>query len=586
MLKLHILLRSYRVQTGKSTVKEMFDGMKIFHIPIYQRSYSWEEEDNLKDFLSDIINQHSSRPYFFGTFLLHIQEDRGDFKVIDIVDGQQRLTTFTIFIYILINKLIESSSKIISTRTERVFIKDEDVFKLESSNEDNAFLHNIILSNSLKKEIHTTTSSQDLLLKSKEFFNNQLDKISTHGLERMYKTAINAEVLLYAVNEINSATQIFELLNDRGRPLTDLESIKSFLMYTAGLVSSSPDQVINNIQIEFSEIYRISEIYNISDQDVLRYHVLAFENYPTKFQNKPKDFIKTKIKEMMLNDVTDSKVLEEIVRFSNSLKNSFIIYSEIQKIKYDNHHLSQFFMINRISAFYPALMNIYKNDYNNLNTLIKNINKFTFRASLFSLRSNGETYLYKELKNNGNPINLLNDFVENNWWDINGRSLETIDYGNYYEWINKNIVRYILVSYENKLRNKKGFPTIGLKEFYTTEVREKLSIEHIVSQKSRDIEYDDDFEENYKHNIGNLVIDYAASNSSKSNKNTVHKLKDFNLAPIMSQNEIEHIECNWSDLESIKTFILEREVKIKKFILQEFYREISKEDYEEYITYT
>jgi uncharacterized protein with ParB-like and HNH nuclease domain len=133
------------MQTGKSTVKNIFDGTRIFNVPIYQRAYSWQKE-NLQDFLSDLINQYNDKPYFFGSFLFHIREKRNDFEVIDIVDGQQRLTTFIIFIRELIKKLLEQNSNLVSKRTERIFIKDEDVFKLELSNEDKAFLHNYILS--------------------------------------------------------------------------------------------------------------------------------------------------------------------------------------------------------------------------------------------------------------------------------------------------------------------------------------------------------------------------------------------------------------------------------------------------------
>ena len=154
------------MQTGKSTVKTIFDGTRIFNIPIYQRSYSWDK-DNLQDFLTDLVNQYKDRKYFLGSFLFHINGTREEFTVIDIVDGQQRLTTFIIFIQTLIKRLVEKNSTLVSQRTQRIFIKDEDVYKLELSNEETSFLHNYILSDYPFDKIKAKTPSQSLLLQSK-----------------------------------------------------------------------------------------------------------------------------------------------------------------------------------------------------------------------------------------------------------------------------------------------------------------------------------------------------------------------------------------------------------------------------------
>ncbi len=555
------------MQTGKSTVKDIFDGTRIFNVPIYQRAYSWEKEDNLRDFLSDIVNQHPERSYFLGSFLFHINGNRNEFTVIDIVDGQQRLTTFVIFINILIHELIQKSSSLVSVRTERIFVKDDDVFKLETSNEDGAFLHNIVLSQDKTEDITTNTLSQRLLLEAKDFFKEELKKFDLTILEKIYTTSTNADVLLYVVDEINSATQIFELLNDRGRKLTDLESIKSFLMYNAGLVSSNPDQIIKNIQIDFAEIYRLLEKYEINDRDVLRYHTIAFEGCPADYREKPKEFIKNKIFKLVS---AGNSAINEIKDYSTRLKNSFRIYSQIQDERYERHELSQLFMIGRVAPFYPALMFVYKEQKDKFDSLLHLINQFTFRASLVRLKSNGESYLHTKLRNNEDVMALVKSFTSDNWWNINNRALEVIKYENYYEWLSKNSVRYILFSYENKMRKAKGFPLLGMKEYFTNIEREKLSIEHISAQRAKNVEYDDEFIEKFKHNIGNLVIDYAASNSSKGNKNTKDKLQDFNLAPLMSQNEIDETECDWSNVDSIKVFIRNRESKLKMFIKDQF----------------
>ncbi|MEH6595222.1 MAG: DUF262 domain-containing protein [Colwellia polaris] len=558
------------MKTGKSTIKEIFDGTRVFNIPVYQRTYSWEVEENLKDFLSDIVNQHEDRNYFLGSLLFHINGTRNKFTVIDIVDGQQRLTTFIIFINTLIKKLLLNSSNSVSKDTISTFVKDVDVFKLETSNEDCSFLHNAIFGDENSEFVDIKTNSQRLLLEAKSYFIEELDKFDNATLERIYITAVNTDVLLYVVDKINTATQIFELLNDRGRKLTDLESIKSFLMYNTGLVSEHPDQIIRNIQLDFSEIYRLVEKHEINDRDVLRYHNIAFESCPADFQEKPKEFIKSKITKLVNTPDTKAEALSEIKSYAKRLKNSFIIYSKIQVEKQSNLNLAHLFMIGRVAPYYPVLMKVYKDESEKFDSLLLAIRQFTFKASLVGLRSNGESYLYTRLRRNEDVIDLVRNFIENNWWDINKRAIEAIEYENYYERLSKNSVRYILVSYENKLRKAKGFPLITLKEYFTIIEREKLSIEHISAQRAKDVDYDDEFHERYKHSIGNLVIDYVASNSSKGNKNTKDKLAAFNLAPLMSQNEINGTSCDWSEVESIKCFINQRELIIKDFILTHF----------------
>lgn len=556
------------MQTGKSTVQNIFDGTRIFNVPAYQRAYSWRENDNLKDFLSDLLNQHSDRNYFLGSFLFHLNGNRNEFAVIDIVDGQQRLTTFVIFINILIQKLISKSSTLVSERTKRIYVKDEDVFKIETSGEDNSFLHNTVL-NLQKVDAKINTKSQRLLLEAKIFFSENLEKYDLKTLEKIYKTAIEADVLLYVVENINTATQVFELLNDRGRKLTDLESIKSFLMYNAGLVSDNPDQIIKNIQLNFSEIYRLLEQYEINDKDVLRYHTIAFEKCPADYQEKPKEFIKNKITELVKNNSKELVILE-ITGYSLRLKDSFVIYSKIQENKNTDDELSKLFMIGRIALFYPVIMRIYKEKKDDFQLLIKLIQRFTFIAALIGLRSDsGESHLYTALRNDSNMLDVISSFTNQNLWNINKRILNAIESDNYYnDWINKNIVKYILFSYENSLRESKGHLKLGIKEYFSTDTRAKLSIEHITAQRAKNMKYDDDFNEKYMHNIGNLVIDSVAPNSSKGNSNTSDKLRDYNASPMMSQNEISQLytNCDWHDIESIKLFIKTREEHIKSFI--------------------
>lgn len=81
-----------------------------FRIPRFQRDYSWERK-HYQEFLQDMMNnleivegKLQSQQYFLGTMLFV-----GDFAdkpdhPIEVVDGQQRLTTITILFSVLLDR--------------------------------------------------------------------------------------------------------------------------------------------------------------------------------------------------------------------------------------------------------------------------------------------------------------------------------------------------------------------------------------------------------------------------------------------------------------------------------------------------
>jgi len=83
----------------------------LFRIPDYQRGYAWKDEQ-LVDFWEDILNLHEDRYHYTGLFSLkavnrkdiHLFHEDGwlldiGYKPFHVVDGQQRLTTFSILMY-------------------------------------------------------------------------------------------------------------------------------------------------------------------------------------------------------------------------------------------------------------------------------------------------------------------------------------------------------------------------------------------------------------------------------------------------------------------------------------------------------
>ncbi len=554
------------MQNGLAKFDTLFNGYAIYNVPRYQRAYAWEKK-NLEEFLDDLKNQIDSvKSYFLGTLLFHQREKRNVlYDVYDIVDGQQRLTTAMIFLKVLLDNLKDMNSSIGNEDFYKKYVYDGKVFRLEVENEDNNFLHQIVFNG--KNNIEPKTPSQKRLFNAKIFFEKELKKIKNREyLEKMFEKLITSDILLYVVNNISDATLIFELLNDRGKRLTQLEGIKSFLMYIInGLNLEEYNQPIIQIQDNFASIYRDIEEYNLPEDDVIRYYIIAFEYATKEESSKPKEFIKYKLHKKLSEN--DNNIKNYIIDLSNNLKESYDIYKSLKINSLKSESLDLFKMIGRTNPFYPILIWFYRKDQNNLDEFLSKLNKFTFRAQLIGLRTDaGINDFYKWYRDKRKfEVHWIYEPIKNNWWNINERVEDVLNYNNFYEWVNKNITKLILFLYENHLREKEGYPLLTIDDFFSTDKRKKLNIEHITAINRIEFK-DEDFEENYLHSLGNLVLDTTSSNSRKGNKPVSEKEKKYKFAPFMSQNEIVSESVNWNDLNEVKAFINKRKDKLVNFI--------------------
>ena len=76
---------------------------RLFRVPDYQRGYSWEEQQ-VTEFLEDLELLSSQRYHYTGTVVLHESEARpmdeggNTYVPVEIVDGQQRITTIVLLL--------------------------------------------------------------------------------------------------------------------------------------------------------------------------------------------------------------------------------------------------------------------------------------------------------------------------------------------------------------------------------------------------------------------------------------------------------------------------------------------------------
>lgn len=119
-----VVKREMNIKPQDKTIKELLLSGRQFIIPRFQREYSWDRK-NYKEFLDDMLNcliisegKVNYDQYFLGTMLFVGDCFEGDKNEIDVVDGQQRLTTITILFSALSDRFIQINQ---NTLSEQIF---------------------------------------------------------------------------------------------------------------------------------------------------------------------------------------------------------------------------------------------------------------------------------------------------------------------------------------------------------------------------------------------------------------------------------------------------------------------------------
>ena len=233
------------------TISDLFSVKKKYVVPRFQREYSWTREriselwdditSNITIDRDDLSIKHEE--YFIGSLVL-IGNDKS--ISMQIVDGQQRLTTLTILLSALCQRFIEINKQNIAQSIQENYIagKDDDgdeYFKLENETPKPFFQTTI---QHIDKQEGTPSSEEEkTLLSSYREFYSYTSRESlrrnfnwTNISDELYETALKAirdqvvkylKVIFITVSEEDEAYTIFETLNARGMDLSFVDLIKN-----------------------------------------------------------------------------------------------------------------------------------------------------------------------------------------------------------------------------------------------------------------------------------------------------------------------------------------------------------------------
>lgn len=578
------------MHNGTQKLEELFK-LNSFRVPQYQRAYAWMEPQ-LSAFISDLRQQANAQSevpdknYYMGTFLLHSDSGR-----VNVVDGQQRLTTSVIFIAAALKRhndsgvLNQTTIKPEVLRRNFIHDRDEDIQKFCTIDEDNFYFRQHILG--LDEVVLTENSPSSRRLKyAMEYF---LKNVNDSEWGFLLGALTNANIMVYSVQNHGDATLIFELQNDRGKKLTDLEALKSYLMHLIYLNSKNHDEVLKGIQGQFSIIYREIERQSnkkrIPQEDaILSYHCAAYLNWTEDGWRHPKELVKATLKLL-----PQDQIQSWITGFVSGLQETYKAFSDLDSDLDQYEAFAQLILLNRMASFWPVIIKTYRldksTDKKNFQLACRLMEVYAMRGyGMSNLRSDaGMSSLYNQARDFKSNFEELHNTLHSmsSWYELDSRFKNSLDRASLYK-SNRPDVQYLLWRYENMLRGQSGKNAAFLSWKEYLEPRNdgsRLSIEHIAARENaislQDVEWipgeTKKFIDVATDRLGNLVLDFKSPNSSKGKSDFIKKLKSLSRdSTLLSQGELlkwaiqgEHGTFDW-DIRSVKS----RHEELKAFALK------------------
>jgi hypothetical protein len=242
------------METQVRTPQIVFMQPQRFVVPLFQRPYVWNEENQWDPLWSDIVrvtdrvlNQPLERhhPHFLGAVVLQqVQKTTGQMQERTIIDGQQRLTTLQLLLDALHAELLTVQAlkpamrlEPLVTNAEPFRAKPEDRFKVWPTNRDRPAF-NAIMSAAPPINHDAIGHRGERMLEAHRFFSEQAREwLSLDGPEAIEKRAAAIETVVRDLLQMvvidlsvhENAQEIFETLNARGAQLTAADLIKNFV---------------------------------------------------------------------------------------------------------------------------------------------------------------------------------------------------------------------------------------------------------------------------------------------------------------------------------------------------------------------
>ena len=495
------------------SVKQIFgDTDAFYHMPNYQRPYSWDKErveqlwyDILEAYKNNVEDNSIDPNYFLGSVVVVKKP-----TYFEVVDGQQRLTTLSILFCTLRDLELELSQKNIVSNSIKDMVESKERLKLTTHLNNQALFEETIVNginfNSSKKDIlenrflQTAYYFKELISKTLDANSEDYINDISGFIEYLFNNTTMIKIVCY---DEGFAIKLFTVLNDRGLDLTPADIIKAVL-----LQNLDEGRRLNFIEV-WKKIEYTAKLADESLQGIFNLYLYYLKN------ENPKRSLQEELKIEFKNG-NSQQIILDIEKFARNL---FEIQSN------NNDRETSMLKYLRQSFYWKAILTTAKQvEYKNYKELKTLITKYYYQSWIATGTSNRikqtSFNVLKKVKNNANIAEIKEILIENLG------KYET--YKNYLSTDNAygtNWLKPILLSVEYKQYEE------NTKEFIP--ISKDLHAEHILPKEwnKENLNWNEIFTiETAKpvlNSLGNLTLLSGHKNIQASNRNYSNKAEIY-----------------------------------------------------------
>jgi len=284
-----------KIENYRYSVEEAFREC-FYVVPDYQREYVWTEKE-VQQLLNDIneqIDGGSDREYFIGTIIVAPTAEKNHYEVID---GQQRLTTFFLLLLALKNLFrgqpqCQTIGGLISTSYTASDGNTQTSLKLELRYENaGELMAKIVAIDSAPQTTRAGIQAAGITcFGSLENIINAYDTLyrylqsnfnDQNKLRKYWGYVANNVVFIQISTDVSSALKIFETINERGIGLNPMDLLKNLLF------THVKTQEFTKLKDEWKKITKPLEKEKEKPLRFLRYFLMA--NYKIEIFRSEKE---------------------------------------------------------------------------------------------------------------------------------------------------------------------------------------------------------------------------------------------------------------------------------------------------------